>query len=176
MPIRKGSASVVSAQLRIGPAEHSDSVPSRETTGGPDVEARFRVLCVSPEREDLNALSFILKGSLFQMIEARTRQQAVTSLCRDRMNVVICEGTLPDGTWKDILGYIAELPDPPLLVVTSKLADENLWAEVLNLGGFDVLAKPFTAQEVNYVLAAALRRGAIGPNTYHDTRYVAAVG
>jgi hypothetical protein len=30
---------------------------------------------------------------------------------------------------------IQRVPKPPLLVVTSRLADEYLWAEVLNLGG-----------------------------------------
>jgi FixJ family two-component response regulator len=32
--------------------------------------------------------------------------------------------------------------------VCSHLADEYLWAEVLNLGGCDVLAKPFEDHEV----------------------------
>jgi DNA-binding response OmpR family regulator len=38
------------------------------------------------------------------------------------------------------------------------LADEYLWAEVLNLGGYDLLAKPFRDPEVKRVLAAALRQ------------------
>ena len=40
------------------------------------------------------------------------------------------------------------MPLPPKLIVTCRLADERLWAEVLNLGGFDVLAQPFYAREV----------------------------
>ena len=43
----------------------------------------------------------------------------------------------------------------PPLVVTSRLADDYLWSEVLNLGGWDVLAKPFRQQEVLYVLDSA---------------------
>jgi DNA-binding response OmpR family regulator len=42
----------------------------------------------------------------------------------------------------------ATLTDPPLLIVSSRLADEHLWAEALNLGVFDVLAKPFQSEEV----------------------------
>jgi DNA-binding response OmpR family regulator len=34
------------------------------------------------------------------------------------------------------------------LIVTSRLADEKLWAEALNLGAYDVLAKPFDRQEL----------------------------
>jgi hypothetical protein len=44
--------------------------------------------------------------------------------------------------------------------VTSRLADERLWAEALNLGAWDVLAKPFDADEV-------IRIGKIaGPNIW----------
>ncbi len=50
------------------------------------------------------------------------------------------------------------LSDPPFLIVTSRLADEQLWAEALNLGAYDVLAKPFDAQEVNRTLSSAFFR------------------
>jgi hypothetical protein len=65
--------------------------------------------------------------------------------------VVICERSLPDGDWKDLLGKT------PRLIVTSDAADEALWAEVLNLGGNDVLAQPFDEQEVRRVVAMAGR-------------------
>jgi DNA-binding response OmpR family regulator len=39
------------------------------------------------------------------------------------------------------------MDSPPKLIVTSRLADERLWSEVLNLGGFDVLAQPFNPRE-----------------------------
>jgi DNA-binding response OmpR family regulator len=37
---------------------------------------------------------------------------------------------------------------PTPLIVTSRLADEKLWAEALNLGAYDVLAKPFDLSEL----------------------------
>ena len=44
-----------------------------------------------------------------------------------------------------------------VLVVTSRIADEWLWAEVLNLGGYDVLAQPFDREEVTRVVRSAVR-------------------
>ena len=54
-----------------------------------------------------------------------------------------------------MLEQISLLPDPPLFIVTSRLADERLWAEALNLGAWDVLAKPFEADEVIRIVSIA---------------------
>jgi FixJ family two-component response regulator len=62
---------------------------------------------------------------------------------------------MKDGTWRDILNQVLSGAEPTPVVVTSRLADEYLWAEVLNLGGWDVLAKPFHEQEVLHVLDSA---------------------
>jgi DNA-binding response OmpR family regulator len=44
----------------------------------------------------------------------------------------------------------------PLLIVTSPANDHGLWAELLSLGGYDVLIKPFQTDEVLRVLGVAL--------------------
>jgi DNA-binding response OmpR family regulator len=61
--------------------------------------------------------------------------------------VVVCERELLPGTYIDMLEHIATLPNVPSLIVTSRLADDRLWAEVLNLGAWDLLAKPFERGE-----------------------------
>jgi DNA-binding response OmpR family regulator len=71
--------------------------------------------------------------------------------------VVICERDLPDGDWKVILSALRRLEKAPLLIVCSRVADEYLWAEVLNLGGWDVLAKPFDAREVTWSVGLAVQ-------------------
>jgi len=59
---------------------------------------------------------------------------------------------------------------PPLLIVTSRLADERLWAEVLNLGAHDVLAKPFNAEEVVRVLdLTRMHRTKLPPRKPHQS-------
>jgi DNA-binding response OmpR family regulator len=74
--------------------------------------------------------------------------------------VVVCERDLPDGCWKEILELTFSLPHPPPVIVTARLADEYLWAEVLNLGGYDVLSKPFNKQEVSRTVRLAWDRSA----------------
>jgi DNA-binding NtrC family response regulator len=66
--------------------------------------------------------------------------------------LVVCERALADCDWRDVLEIAASSPNPPPVIVTSRIADEYLCAEVINLGGFDVLAKPLDEQEVGRVL------------------------
>lgn len=122
---------------------------------GGAIERRQAILLVSPAPEDHTFLQPLLCTAGRKTYVVRTYREAVSVLCRDRIAVIICEQDLPDGKWKDLISQIAPLSDPPCLVVTSRLADESLWAEVLNLGGYDVLAKPFDAEEVARVIALA---------------------
>jgi DNA-binding response OmpR family regulator len=81
------------------------------------------------------------------------------ALLRDQsVPVLLCECALADGNWEDLLKAVAELPAPPKVIVYSRLADESLWAKVLNLGGFDVLMTPFEPEEVLRVAFAAWSR------------------
>jgi|SwirhirootsSR2_FD_contig_91_414037_length_3438_multi_3_in_0_out_0_5 DNA-binding response OmpR family regulator len=114
------------------------------------------ILLISPAREDHETLGRIL-CDLHPIGGAASCREAVAFLCRYRVPVIFCERDLPDGTWRDILSYTAELTNPPALIVTSRLADEYLWAEALNMGAYDVLAKPFHEREVRYALTGALR-------------------
>jgi DNA-binding response OmpR family regulator len=119
---------------------------------------RFRVLSISAVPEDYHALRTILNNPLWQITKAGTCKEAIARLSRRHILVVVCECNLPDGSWRDILNHMTELVDPPVLIVTSRIADEHLWAEVLNLGCFDLLAKPFREWEVAYAIAAACHR------------------
>jgi len=86
-------------------------------------------------------------------------REAEKLLQQNSVRVVISERDLSDGTWRDLLESMAGLKDPPALIVASRLADDNLWMEVLNAGGYDVLARPFDRQEANRTISLAYRLG-----------------
>jgi DNA-binding response OmpR family regulator len=90
----------------------------------------------------------------------RNHQEFVLHIDNNYPGVVVCERNLPDGDWRGVLEAAASLASPPPVIVTSHLADEYLWAEVLNLGGYDVLAKPFNKEEAFRTLDLAWGRWA----------------
>lgn len=114
-----------------------------------------RILSVSEFPADHSSLRCAFDNQSWQVEQALTYQQAVASLCRARADVVICDSHLPDGTWKDLLGHIAAIPDPPALIVTSGIGDEHFVAEVRSLGGYGVLQKPFKVNEVQQIVFSA---------------------
>jgi len=121
----------------------------------------FPLLVVGAEDQDHRHLQSILNGEC-DMYVAAGRHDANTAIRRHRPVVVICDDALADGDWRDLLADLTRNEGSPPLIVSSRCADDRLWAEVLNLGGYDLIEKPFTPMEVRRVVNMAARRGAGG--------------
>ena len=119
------------------------------------VRPTARIFLVSQEMQDHIELRRLFESAGWQTRETYCCREAVTAIAEQDPDTVVCEANLPDGSWKDLLKALSRRVNPPYLIVTSLLADEHLWAEVLNLGGYDVLAKPFDAEEVRRVVGLA---------------------
>ncbi len=127
------------------------AVEPNSTTGGYNARpgyASVAVLLICPSEEDHEFFSSMFQLPCWKAYHVRTYHEALRWLTQDRMTLIICDSHLPDGNWKDILSQTQILPDPPRIIVTSGLPDDVLWGEVLNLGGYDLLAKPFVREEV----------------------------
>lgn len=131
-------------------------------SGTPE-EAAAAVLLVTSDDRHESSLRAIFEGTLHTTHRALNCLQAMLCLQDRNVAVVVAEADLPDGNWKDLLDIAANLPDPPLLIVFSRRADDMLWAEVLNLGGYDVLPVPFAAEEVLRTISLACEARARRP-------------
>ena len=137
----------------------------KDVVNAPDLTTNriVPVLSISPMEEDHFVLQDILKrlqldpSRTFMVNPCATLVSGLAALQKHQFEVVVCERDLTPGSWKDVLDQGTILPDPPCLIVTSRLADERLWAEALNLGAYDVLIKPFDRTEAMRVVGAAWR-------------------
>ena len=114
-------------------------------------------LFVGGTEDERSLVREVFRECGWRLFEAPDRQRATQCLRRHPVHVVIAKSNLPDGSWREMLGHLRCLVCPPLLIVTSHTADEQLWAEVLNIGGYDVLAQPFEREEMVRVIASACR-------------------
>jgi DNA-binding response OmpR family regulator len=106
----------------------------------------------------------------WRLFEASARRAAVRCLSRNRVHVVVTVTDLPRWTWKQALADLRLLPSPPQLVVASREADDQLWSEVLNLGAYDLLARPMLSDEVERVIVSARRHCDFSPDRARDSK------
>ena len=114
-------------------------------------------LLVGAEPQSRLVILEIFREAGWRLHEARDRKGALDCLERQPVQVVVTNAHLPKWPWKKALLDLRRMPHPPQLVVTSRLADDSMWAEVLNWGGYDVLVEPFDRNEVARVIASARR-------------------
>jgi DNA-binding response OmpR family regulator len=100
----------------------------------------------------------IFRNLGWRLLEAHKRREGLRYLGCSPVEVVVAERDSPHWDWKEILRDFRRLVRPPRLIVTSRLADDALWSEALNLGAHDVLAQPFDRDEVERAIASACRR------------------
>jgi two-component system, NtrC family, response regulator PilR len=116
------------------------------------------VLFVSPRREDATTLSRML-GSLSVPIEYVADLAHARVMIREgNYPVILTEANLRDGTWLDILDLAHRVSPRSEVIVTNAAADARFWAEVLNMGAYDLIAQPFATGEVQRILSNACAR------------------
>jgi len=125
----------------------------------PDVPVEpLTVLCLSPIDEDHMCLQTIIGHTKWKMFSARDLPTALALIRKHHIAVVLCERELQKETWFDLIENVNTIPESPSVIVASRMADEHLWAEALNVGAWDVLAKPFDKVEVIRSVQAAWQR------------------
>jgi CheY-like chemotaxis protein len=144
----------------MGTANATASVmwPDRACHSHPSVEnAARRVLIVSSGIQDRQLLAQLLTSHAYPRYWTSTVQEAADWLSSNSARVVICDGTLPDGDWRAVWEGVRSRPDPPVFIVSASWTDARLWAELLNVGAYDVLVKPYEKSEVSRILQHACR-------------------
>lgn len=116
------------------------------------------VLAICPAEADCVALCNIFSHSKWKLDCVPTSDAGVRFLRENCVPVVIASCRLPESDWKVILEEAARQPIPPRVIVASPAGGDELWSEVLELGGYDVLAQPFYGPEVVRVVSLAWRQ------------------
>ncbi len=128
----------------------------------PDSQTSATVLIASPLHEDYEALRRIFDESgarHWRIRFARTCQEAWMALHQESVDVILAECDFPEGLgWKQLLDEVQNMGGLQPVIVTSRLADDCLWAEVLNLGAYDLVLKPFDGEETVRVVGMAMRQ------------------
>jgi DNA-binding NtrC family response regulator len=99
------------------------------------------VLVFVPQ-EDHVAVAHILNRD-FKPLFAASLAEVLSILEQRAVPVLLCEKNTAGVDWKEVLEAVRAFPRPPHVVVVSKHADNHLFVEVGNLGGYNVIRTPY---------------------------------
>lgn len=92
-----------------------------------------------------------------ELIQARNSHEVDQTLLK-QPNVVLCDRELEDCDWRNVLIKAKQTPDPPSFILIADKEDPSLWLEVMENGGFDMLARPLSPDLLVRVTATGGRR------------------
>lgn len=122
------------------------------------IAEEVRVLAICSSEADCVALANIFSHSKWRLDCVQTSESGIQFLRENDVPVVICSCDLPADAWKRVLAEASSQPVPPRVIVASPEGGDELWSEVLALGGYDLLAEPFYGPEVVRVVSLAWRQ------------------
>lgn len=124
----------------------------------PAPEEVITVLAVSSAQDETVFFEHLSANTRWDIHQARSSTEAAEILRENDVPVVLCAAQLPDGTWKEVMQSAASFGRRPRLIVLTGTMSDQVWSEVLEGGGYDVLAKPLDAREAVRVVSLAWRQ------------------
>ena len=144
--------------MAVNPKTKETRLDAASGSAGPGVV--FAALGISAHREDLARLREIFNRMGWKLREARSWREASSVLSAHWLPVVLCDRSLPDGDWKDVVSLTAPLLDSPRVIVMSESSSSSWTAEVTEMGAYAVLAKPIKEDDVIQVMTASCQSSA----------------
>ena len=120
------------------------------------MSVKQKILVVEDERSISNFIGTILKANDFDVITARTGQEAysmITSHCPD---LVLLDLGLPDMDGMNIIKAVREWSRLPIIVVSARTHEHDKVA-ALDAGADDYITKPFGTSELIARIRTAIR-------------------
>jgi DNA-binding NtrC family response regulator len=114
-----------------------------------------RILALAPE--DIQGQIRRQLSSLRVTIDFITKAAEVSHLAlwRNAYHVALLPAVLPDNGWWSLWGEIALFNPRPEILVYAHTATFQLWSGVLEMGGYDLIAEPFTEEELQRAVTRA---------------------
>lgn len=105
------------------------------------------IVALTIEECDRQVLSWLAAENRWTIHFAESGEEAWRKLIEQKAPIFLCARDVPGLDWRDAIQRAASAPHPAFTMLVSNVTDENLWNEVIRLGGHDVLATPFRKEQ-----------------------------
>jgi FixJ family two-component response regulator len=131
------------------------------TPGAPEesgqASALMPVLLASERDDDHQTLQALLQNTRWTVARALSWGDAASFCGRVIKPVILVDRYFQGSDWRFTVSSMVNLESNSCLILLSDVSDQYLWNEVVQHGGFDVLARPFQRSEVLRTLEFAQR-------------------
>jgi FixJ family two-component response regulator len=116
--------------------------------------AKMALMIVTSRPEDVEELTALLQDSPWELTAVPRLEDAPGALRAARAPILLFDRDAA-ASWQDEIGRLARSRRNACVVLLSNVADQYLWDEVVQQGGFDLLPRPFQKQQVLSTLVFA---------------------
>lgn len=117
--------------------------------------AGFGCVYLTSSVREAERTSALLEPARIRLHHAASLNDAEERLKLTRSRVLLANTAFRTGTWQDALQLTFRLRPATALVVAARLADDRLWIGALEQGAYDLIQKPFQAEELRRILENA---------------------
>lgn len=114
------------------------------------------ILIVDDEESMCEMLEVALKKWGHRSRVARTLKEGIAAVERGRIDLVLTDIKLPDGTGIDLLTRVLSLPERPPVLLMTAFGSTEAAVQAIKMGAFYYITKPFKLEEVHALLERAL--------------------
>jgi DNA-binding NtrC family response regulator len=136
-------------------AERRSAGPSTKTAPQP-IAPRISVVALVVSDHDREILNCISNREPVDIHFAESHVDAWEAMNRLNSPVILYDRDWPNAEWRTTVQALASSPHRSCVILASRVADDYLWQELIRCGGYDLLAKPFRADDVARALKLAL--------------------
>jgi DNA-binding response OmpR family regulator len=134
------------------------------------------VLLIEDDRKIAKVVKVYLEGAGYGVVHFEKGREGIAFAMKTEPLVVILDLMLPDVTGEEVCQELKEMGDFPIIMLTSKSAEEERVAGFA-LGADDYVVKPFSPRELVYRVKAVLKRAqrgelGTGPMSFNGGRLV----
>lgn len=122
----------------------------------------FSCVYLATSAREAELVSSLVESERIRIFHADSLKDGASKLKLTRSRVLLTNTKFRDGNWKVALEMSMRLRPQAALVVASRLADDELWLGVLELGAYDLILKPFRAADLCRVLQNAYLHATTG--------------
>ena len=131
------------------------------------------VLVIEDEPDIRKTIDYNLSKESFKVIQAASIEEGEKALASNKIDVIILDLMLPDGSGLTLCRDIKSEPKTkniPVIILTAKTEEVDRVVG-FELGADDYVTKPFSVRELILRVKAILKRGASTQNNAEDAEY-----